>query len=114
MSEIYLTAHSRVGMLRFRFEHDSIPTVTLMTHLERLHFLRVTGGPANAPIAVSGIRRDDPLLCVMERTIPNPAAQKSDRFLDRRRETIVPTSNQIEISVDTTGSEILVGWFEEP
>jgi hypothetical protein len=53
-------------------------------------------------------------LCVMERTIPDPAAMKSDRFLDRRRETVISTSNQITISVDTTGSEILVGWFEEP
>src|SRR4030095_4908563 len=111
MSELYLRSFSATGEVRLRLEHDGAPAATLITDLPRLHFLTAVGALPNTSISVIGIRVQDPLLCVLEKRTPTPMS--SDRSLDRKGYTTV-SNNQITIRIDTTGSELLVGWFEEP
>src|SRR5262245_26447068 len=111
MSELYLTANGKRGNCRFRFEADGMPLVDLIANLTYLRVMKVPGGPANDPIAVSGIRKDDALLTVMVGREPTPAL--SDRIAFLTRYTTISNSNQITISVDTTGMELLVVFFSD-
>jgi hypothetical protein len=109
MTEIYLTGNSIRGGVRFRFEADGLTLTDLLNNLPNLKIVRTTGAPANTPIAVSEIRTDDALLAVMVGQIPTTTV--SDRMAYFTKYTTVPAANQIQISIDTSGMELIVVFF---
>jgi hypothetical protein len=111
MTEIYLTGNTSRGHVRFRFEADGLTIQELVDNLESLQFLRTVGGPANDPILITGIRPGDALMGVLVGA--NPVPDLSDRIGNLTGYTIISNANQIEISIDTSGLELLVVWFAD-
>lgn len=84
--------------------------VDLLTEIRGLTFTLTTGAGVSTNIAVSGIATVDTLLKVLEFTVSTGDIQA---IVDRTATSSITSAGNIRSTDDTTGSQILVIWYNK-